>query len=108
LSTAYLVDRPGVRNERFVEAYARAYPGERPDHRGAGTYDIVHLLATVFTDVGTDRRTVRDRVARTGTRAPAFEGVTGTIAFDDHGDVPAKSVVIGTVRAGRLVTETAP
>ena len=49
LSTAYLVDRPGVRNERFVEAYARAYPGERPDHRGAGAYDIIQLLSTVVT-----------------------------------------------------------
>jgi branched-chain amino acid transport system substrate-binding protein len=107
LSTAYLVDRPGVRNDRFVEAYSRAYPGERPDHRGAGAYDIVQLLATVFTDVGTDRRAIRDRVARIGLDAPAFEGVTGTIAFDARGDVPAKSVVIGAVRSGRLVTEAA-
>jgi branched-chain amino acid transport system substrate-binding protein len=107
LSTAYLVDRPGVRNERFVEAYRRAYPGERPDHRGAGAYDIVQLLATVFTDVGTGRRAIRDRVARIGLDAPAFEGVTGTIAFDARGDVPAKSVVIGAVRGGQLVTEAA-
>ena len=107
LSTAYLVDRPGVRNDRFVEAYSRAYPGERPDHRGAGAYDIVHLLGTVFADVGTDRRAIRDRVARIGMDAPAFEGVTGTIAFDARGDVPAKSVVLGAVRGGRLVTEAA-
>lgn len=107
LSTAYLVDRPGVRNERFVEAYGRAYPGERPDHRGAGAYDVVQLLATVFTEVGTDRRAIRDRLARIGTDAPAFEGVTGTIAFDARGDVPAKSVVIGAVRSGRVVTEPA-
>ena len=101
------MDRPGVRNERFVEAYGRAYPGERPDHRGAAAYDIVQLLATVFADVGTDRRAVRDRVARIGLEAPAFEGVTGTIAFDARGDVPAKSVVIGAVRNGQLVTESA-
>jgi branched-chain amino acid transport system substrate-binding protein len=107
VSSAYLVDRPGVRNERFVEGYARAYPGERPDHRGAGAYDIVQLLAAVFADAGTDRRAIRDRVARIGTDAPAFEGVTGTIVFDAHGDVPAKSVVIGAVREGRLVTEAA-
>lgn len=107
LSTAYLVDRPGARNEGFVEAYARAYPGERPDHRGAGAYDIVQLLASIFADVGTDRRAVRDRLAQVGTDAPAFEGVTGTIAFDGRGDVPAKSVVIGAVRGGRLLTETA-
>ena len=107
LSTAYLGDRPGVRNDRFVEAYGRSYPDERPDHRGAGAYDIVQLLATVFTDAGTDRRAIRDRVARIGMDAPAFEGVTGTIAFDARGDVPAKSVVIGAVRSGRLVTEAA-
>jgi branched-chain amino acid transport system substrate-binding protein len=107
LSTAYLVDRPGARNERFVEAYARAYPGERPDHRGAGAYDIVQLLATVLADAGTDRAAIRDRLARVGFGSPAFEGVTGTIAFDGRGDVPAKSVVIGEVRGGRVVTQSA-
>jgi branched-chain amino acid transport system substrate-binding protein len=107
LSSAYLPDRPGTRNQGFVDAYARAYPGARPDHRGAGTYDIVQLLANVLADVGSDRRAVRDRLAQVGTAAPAFEGVTGTIAFDGRGDVPAKSVVIGAVRAGRLITESA-
>jgi branched-chain amino acid transport system substrate-binding protein len=107
LSSAYLLDRPGNRNQGFVEAYARAYPGQRPDHRGAGTYDIVQLLATVLAEVGSDRRAIRDRLAEVGTTAPAYEGVTGTIAFDARGDVPAKSVVIGVVRGGRLITESA-
>lgn len=107
LSSAYLFDRPGERNEQFVGSYARAYPGERPDHRGAAAYDIVQLLAVVLADAGTDRRAVRDRLARVGEDLPAFEGVTGTIAFDGRGDVPAKPVVIGTVRGGRLVTESA-
>lgn len=107
LSSAYLVDRPGSRNEGFVEAYARAYPGQRPDHRGAGAYDIVQLLAGVLAEVGSDRRAIRDRLAEVGTAAPAYEGVTGTIAFDRRGDVPAKSVVIGAVRGGRLITEAA-
>jgi len=105
LSLAYLADRPGDRNEQFIQAYARAYPGERPDHRGAAAYDIVQLLASVLAEAGTDRRAVRDRLARIGGGLPAFEGVTGTIAFDGRGDVPAKPVVIGAVRAGRLVTE---
>jgi branched-chain amino acid transport system substrate-binding protein len=108
VSSAYLPDRPGDRNAKFVEAYARAYPGQRPDHRGAGAYDAVQLLAAVLAETGTDRSGVRDRVARIGGDLPAFEGVTGTIAFDGRGDVPAKPVVIGIVRGGQLVTEIAP
>jgi len=105
MSVAYLVDQTGERNAQFVGAYARAYAGERPDHRGASTYDIIHLLASVLTESGADRRAIRDRLARTGGDLPAFEGVTGRIAFDTHGDVPAKSVVIGTVRDGQLTLE---
>ncbi|PYP60538.1 MAG: hypothetical protein DMD40_00350 [Gemmatimonadetes bacterium] len=105
MSVAYLVDQSGERNAQFVAAYARAYPGERPDHRGASAYDIVQLLASVLTEVGTDRRAIRDRVARVGGDLPAFEGVTGTIAFDARGDVPAKSVLIGVVRDGLLTPE---
>jgi branched-chain amino acid transport system substrate-binding protein len=105
MSVAYLVDQSGERNSQFVAAYARAYPGERPDHRGASAYDIVHLLASVLTEAGTDRRAIRDRVARVGGDLPAFEGVTGAIAFDSHGDVPAKPVLIGVVRDGRLTPE---
>ena len=105
MSVAYLVDQTGDRNAQFVAAYARSYAGERPDHRGATTYDIVYLLASVLRDTGPNRRAVRDRLARVGSDLRAFEGVTGRIAFDAHGDVPAKSVVIGTVREGQLIPE---
>jgi branched-chain amino acid transport system substrate-binding protein len=105
MSVAYLVDQPGDRNAQFVSAYGRAYPGERPDHRGATAYDIVHLLAAIIADAGADRGAIRDRLARVGNDQPAFDGVTGKIAFDKNGDVPSKSVVIGTVRDGRLVPE---
>jgi branched-chain amino acid transport system substrate-binding protein len=105
MSVAYLVDQPSERNAQFVAAYARAYAGERPDHRGASAYDIVHLLANVLRESGADRRAIRDRLARIGVDLPAFEGVTGRIAFDARGDVPAKSVVIGVVRDGRLTPE---
>ena len=105
MSVAYLVDQPGERNAQFFGVYARAYPGERPDHRGAAAYDIVHLLAGVLRESGVDRRAVRDRLARIGGDLPAFEGVTGTIAFDSRGDVPSKPVVIGVVREGQLIPE---
>ena len=107
LSSAYLPDRRDERNIAFVADYARAFPGQRPDHRGAGAYDIVLLLARAMDQAGADRRAVRDYLARVGRGRPPFEGVTGPIAFDGNGDVAGRTVVIGVVQNGRLVTEVA-
>ncbi len=106
LSSAYLADRPDERNATFVAEYARSYQGQRPDHRGAGTYDILFLLARAIDEAGPNRRAVRDYLVQVGHAKPAFEGVAGTIAFDANGDVPGKPVVIGVVRDGRLATES--
>jgi branched-chain amino acid transport system substrate-binding protein len=105
IASPYLPDRPGERNAAFVAAYERAYDGARPDHRGAGAFDIVHLLARAMEEVGPDRRALRDYLAAVGAGRPAHEGATGRIAFDSLGDVPDKPVVIGVVRNGRLVSE---
>src|SRR5439155_1432188 len=95
----------GERNATFVADYARAHPGERPDHRGAGAYDAVLLLTQAIAAVGPDRAAVRNYLAEVGRGVAAFDGVTGKIAFDTTGNVPSKSVVIGVVRSGRLVAE---
>jgi branched-chain amino acid transport system substrate-binding protein len=105
LSSAYLSDRRDEGNVAFVADYARAFPGQRPDHRGAGTYDIVRLLARAIAQAGADRRPVRDYLARVGRGQAPFDGVTGSIAFDHNGDAAGKAVVIGVVRNGQLVTE---
>jgi branched-chain amino acid transport system substrate-binding protein len=104
-SSTYLPQQPGERNAAFVAAYARAFKGERPDHRGAGAYDILRILAQAIAAVGPDRDAIRDYIAQVGTTRPAFEGVTGTIAFDANGDVPTKPVVIGVIRNGQLQAE---
>ncbi len=106
ISTAYLPDRPGPNNARFVEVYRVANAGRLPDHRGAGAYDIVHLLAHAIEAAGTNRAELRNYVAGVGSETDAFAGVTGRIAFDENGDVSGKDVVIGVIRAGSLVTAT--
>ncbi len=103
VSSAYLPDQPNPRNRAFVEAYRRAYNDEVPDHRGAGAYDIVYLLKEALDAVGTNRSRLRTYLARVGPRTP-FEGVTGTIAFDENGDVADKPVFIGVIRNHQLVT----
>ena len=105
VSSAYLPDRHDERNATFVAEYARAFPVQRPDHRGAGAYDTVLLLARAIDDAGADRGAIRSYLARVGHGKAPFAGVTGTIAFDANGDVPGKTVVIGIVRDGALVTQ---
>jgi branched-chain amino acid transport system substrate-binding protein len=107
ISVTYLSDRAGDKNDAFVTAYARAY-GQRPDHRGAGAYDVIMLLAQAIGQVGAHRDAVRDYLAALGHDRPAYEGVTGRIAFDAAGDVPGKPILIAVVRNGRLVTEWQP
>src|SRR5207244_3836919 len=100
--------RPPRRSSRTSRTCAaRAFPGQRPDQRGAGAYDIMLLLARAIDKVGADRKAIRDYLARVGRGQPPFAGVTGPIAFDANGDVAGKTVVIGVVRDGRLVTEVA-
>jgi branched-chain amino acid transport system substrate-binding protein len=110
LTSNYLPERPGARNTAFVRAYAAAFGGDRPDHRGAGAYDAVHLIADAVRAGAASRRAVRDYLAAVGqANGPAaYDGVTGRIAFDELGDVRNKSVVVGVVRGGRIVLADAP
>ena len=101
VSASYLSQRPGEQNAEFVRAYGAAYDGANPDHRSAGAYDAVHLLARVIAEGGASRDGIRralDRVAG----EQAFPGVTGSIKFDENGDAEEKTVLIGVIRAGRL------
>lgn len=103
VSLAYLPRQEGAANERFVTAYQEAYGDRLPDHRGAGAYDIVYLLADAIAAVGTNRERIQLYLSGVGSDNPVFNGVTGPIAFDAHGDVPDKDVVIGVVRDSRMV-----
>ena len=103
ISVAYLEDHPSPRNTAFVLSYHARFPNSPVLNKsGAGTYEAIQLLQEVISRVGTDRRRIRDAVALVGTGTPAFEGLTGKIAFDENGDVPALPVVVGVVRQGGL------
>ncbi len=103
ITSNYLPDEPGETNSRFLQAYAAATGGQVPDHRGAGAYDAIHVIAEAIRDAGTNRRKIRDAIAQLGGARPAYEGVTGRITFDERGDVPGKTVVTGVVQGGRIV-----
>ena len=104
VTAAYMAAIDSPRNRKFVEAYGRRYPtAGAPNQPAAATYDAIYLLADVIKRTGTDRKAIRDGLAGVGTFAPAFDGVTGTIAFDANGDVPRQPVIVGVVRNGKVV-----
>lgn len=106
VSSAFLPDRASDQAREFVTRYRARNNNALPDHRGAMTYDVINLLRRAIGEVGTDRKKLRDYVARVGAEggSEAFEGVSGTIRFDQNGDVIGKEVALGVVRGGQLVT----
>jgi branched-chain amino acid transport system substrate-binding protein len=103
LSSAYLPSLDTPANRAFLQAYRKKFPGAGlPNQPAAATYDAVYLLRDVIARVGSDRADVRHELARVGTDAPPFKGVTGTVAFDKRGDVPNQMVYIGVVNEGSV------
>lgn len=103
LSSPYFPAIPTAANRRFVQAFRKKYPEVGlPNQPAAGAYDAIYLLRDVITRVGADREAVRRALAGVGSASPAFEGVTGTVAFDAAGDVPNQNVYIGLVRHGAV------
>ena len=71
--------------------YYQKYKSEIPSMNAPLTYDAVMLLADAIHRVGTfDRDRIRDALAET----KEFQGATGTITLDEHGDPLNKPVVI--------------
>ena len=101
LSSPYFPSIPSAANRRFVEAFRRKYSA-LPNQPAAGTYDAVYLLRDVIARAGTGRDDIRRALAGVGSVTPAFEGVTGTVAFDANGDVPNQNVYIGLVQHGAV------
>jgi branched-chain amino acid transport system substrate-binding protein len=88
----------------FVQRY-RARFGEDPDSQAALAYDAVRLVAAALRAGERDREGVRawlHDVGRPG-GPPAFEGIAGTVAFDENGDPVNKRFPMGVIRGGRIV-----
>jgi branched-chain amino acid transport system substrate-binding protein len=103
LSSAYLPTLATPANRKFLQAYRTKFPAAGlPNQPAAATYDAVYLLGEVIGRAGSKRSAIRRELARVGGAAPAFRGVTGTVAFDAKGDVPNQTVYIGVVHGGAV------
>ena len=100
-TAAYLANLNTTANNQWVAQYQAAFPQEpAPNQTAVATYDAVHLLAKLIAEVGTDRTALRNALAQVGTARPAYDGMSGRIAFDSLGDVPEKRVLIAQARGG--------
>ncbi|MEO8201578.1 MAG: ABC transporter substrate-binding protein, partial [Gemmatimonadota bacterium] len=104
VTAAYSPEISTPANRHFVDAYTQRYPtGARPNQSAVGSYDALHLLAQIIRKTGTDRRNIRNALARIGNEDPAFAGVTRAIAFDSTGDLADQHVFIGLVHNSRVI-----
>ncbi len=103
MTAAFLPDRPTEAARDFVQRYTERY-GHLPSDRAALAYDAVMLVARGISEVGADRRALRNYIASVGNAAPRYDGVTGSITLDGNGDVVGKEMAVGVIRNGEIVT----
>jgi hypothetical protein len=83
----------------FVEGYRHAFGGE-PDIYAAHGYDAMRVALKALLEARSVRVRDLQRYMRVGLKE--FDGVTGTIAFDERGDV-RRYPVMHTIVDGRVV-----
>lgn len=98
-STHYAADNATPVAKSFIDGYTAKY-GATPDDVAALTYDSFGILWTALKNAGNvDRQAVRDAVAK----IPKYEGVTGTMQFQEGSGDPIKSAVILQVKGDKFV-----
>jgi branched-chain amino acid transport system substrate-binding protein len=93
----------GDRARTFAEAYRQAY-GADPDPFAAAAYDAVKLLAAAARANGPSREGIQRYLHTLGQDggAPVFQGATGDIRFDAHGDPLQKGFAVGVISNGTI------
>jgi branched-chain amino acid transport system substrate-binding protein len=82
--------------QNFVDNYETEY-GQAPDALAALAYDAARILLQSISEAGTDDpAAVRDAMANI-----QYEGVAGSVVFDDYGD-PQKTAAINHVTGGEV------
>lgn len=94
-STHYAAAGATGSTKEFIDRYTAKY-GETPDDVAALTWDATRIVLKAIQDTNglkgklrKDRKAVREAMAA----IPSFEGITGTMKFDEQGD-PVKCAVV--------------
>lgn len=97
-NVGFYPDDPTPTAAAFIEEYNALY-GTNPDYYGACAYDAFNVLMEAIAEAGElDSELVRQKLAATA----GFEGVSGSITFDENGDAK-KSYIKLTVEDNAYV-----
>ena len=104
LTSLRACDRPAADTPEcpFIERYRKEY-GSEPDFFAAHGYDAMQVAIKALLDARSVDVSELRRYMRIGLRE--FDGVTGTIAFDERGDV-RRYPIMHTIFNGRVVSTT--
>ena len=102
VGTSFNAEDPSPDVQKFVRAFNGRYH-TRPDAFAALAYDATYLIAQALAKNGKNREGVRDYLASLKA-ANAFEGVTGPVYFNEHGDPIGMGFHVAQVVGGTLVS----
>lgn len=101
-STHYAAAGATGATKEFIDRYTEKY-GETPDDVAALTWDATRIVLQAIQDTGglkgklkKDRKAVREAMAA----IPSFDGITGSMKFDEQGDPVKCAVVVKISDAG--------
>jgi branched-chain amino acid transport system substrate-binding protein len=102
IATLYHPDASPAARE-FAERFRAVY-GSDPDSPAALSYDGINLLAEALRAGKLTRASIRDYLAQVGRPGglPPFQGIGGTVRFDEYGDPVDKEFAITVVSDGTL------
>jgi branched-chain amino acid transport system substrate-binding protein len=95
----FLPNDPSPKIAAFIQSYKATY-NNTPGTYAALDYDAMKLLAQAIEQVGPDRQKLQTYLA--GMPQP-FDGVTGSLTFDQHHDAQRPSLKKLTVKGGQWV-----
>ncbi|MBT3304677.1 ABC transporter substrate-binding protein [Candidatus Woesearchaeota archaeon] len=84
-------------NDYFANSYKAKY-NELPDMIAASSYDSLMLIAEAIEEVGEDTEAVKNYLLQ----IENYEGASGTLSFDENGDV-MKPIYIKQIKNGEFV-----
>ncbi|MBI1858032.1 MAG: branched-chain amino acid ABC transporter substrate-binding protein [Candidatus Melainabacteria bacterium] len=95
---ALAISVPQIINEDFIKKYKEEF-GEPPTGYSANSYDATNILIEAIRKVGEkDSKKIAQEVAQT----KDFPGVTGSITFDEKGDIVSPGFVLSKVIEGKF------